>query len=742
MAAAPHGTDAGLGRVSGAVKTTGDRARVARFLRPRSIAIIGASANPNSPGGRPLLILKQHEFAGDVHLVNPNRDQIDGTPCLPSIEALPEGIDLALVAVAAPMVPNALRQLADRGVHAAYIISSGFSEAGEGTEGEALQAELEAVIAEGRIAVGGPNAEGIYNIVDDIAIGFSPTIDYERGLKSRPVTGNVAVLSHSGGLGFGIFQRGLARDIDFTHVVSTGNEVDLDVLDYLEYLLADDVDTTVVVLFLEGVSSIERLERLALRAHELGKTIVAAKVGRSAQAQAAAVSHTGHMTGPSHLYSAVFRRVGIVEVVDFEELLDAVAVLAKYPRSTGRRIGIVTGSGGSGAWLTDVAAGLGAEIPVLDEGTQQKLLAELPYFASARNPVDMTASAGHGSDTLGLVLKTVSDADEIDTVIQIESMIVAERVKTRLESIKPVLPTLTKPLLAYSYTHPAPEGARAVSDAGVPWFQTQAGVVRAALALAARGETFARLSDDAERERIRSSRALSATDSPWPADAPRPASVPEHVVKGWFATHGLPVPVGRVVTDVDSAVAAAEEVGFPVVLKGQSPMLPHKGDAGVLALNVRTADEVRVAFERVDAAARAAVAEDDYDGVLLEAMATPGYELLIGATVSDALDGCAFLTVGRGGSNTETFADIATIPAPATATEVRAALQGLRSWRDLHRDGADQVDLDAFCDLAARVSTIVDGARGRLRELDVNPVLVGTPGAGVAIVDGLASLAD
>ncbi|MEV0184227.1 acetate--CoA ligase family protein [Streptomyces sp. NPDC050625] len=724
-----------MGRVSGS------RARVASFLRPGSIALIGASANPDSPGGRTLLILKQHGFAGEIYLVNPNQDQIDGTPCLPSIAGLPEGIDLALVAIAAPMVPGALRELAARGMRAAYVISSGFAEAGKGTEGEGLQTELEAVLAEIDMAVGGPNAEGIYNIVDDIAIGFSPTVDYERGLRERPTPGNVAVLSHSGGLGFGIFQRGLARNIDFTHVVSTGNEADLDALDYLEYLLEDDRDTTVVVLFLEGVSSIARLEQLALRAHELGKTIVAAKVGRTAQAQAAAISHTGHMTGPSELYSAVFRRVGIVEVTDFEDLLDTVAVLSKYPRSTGPRIGIVTGSGGSGAWLTDVAAGMGAAIPVLSADTQAELLPQLPYFASVRNPVDMTASAAHGSSTLGTVLRTVADSDEIDAVIAIESMIVAERTLARLESLKPILP-LSKPLLSYTYTAPAEEGAKAVAAAGVPWFPTQRGVTHAALVLAQRGADHERLGEAAERKRILTARSAQPVDRLWPADRPRPESVPEFAVKRWFTRHGLPVPAGRLVADADEAAAAAAEIGFPVVLKAQSSLLPHKGDAGVLALSLHTVDDLRAAFSRVDEAARAQVPAEKLDGVLVEAMAAPGYELLIGAGVSEALDGFAFLTVGRGGGNAEVFADIATIPAPTTAAEVRTALRGLRCWRDLHRDGADLIDLDAFCALAARMSELVDGARGTLRELDVNPVLIGAPGEGVAIVDGLASLAE
>lgn len=702
---------------------TDTRAAVELLLRPTSLVIVGASANPESPSGRPLAILRQHDYPGEIHLVNPAREEIAGIRCHRSVADLPTVPDMALVVVAAHAVPQALRECRDLGIRAAYVISAGFGEAREGTVDPELLAELDALLAERRIRVAGPNAEGIYNVVDDIALGFSPCVDYTRGLRERPVPGTVAVVAQSGGLGFGILNQGLARDLRFSYVITVGNELDIDVLDYVDVLVADDV-TKVIVLFLEGVPAPLRLEELALRAHAKGKTIVAAKVGRHPESRAAAVSHTGHLTGPSTLYSALFARCGIVEVHDLDELVDSVAALAAYDGAAGPGVGIVTRSGGTATWLTDVCRDAGLQVPELSEQTRDAVMARLPYFASARNPVDVTAAELSADDFVETLLE-VGRSPDVDTLVLVYSMVVESTALSRAESLGRALSRPTKPLLVYSYTVPTRAAGAALAAHGIPWFTSQRGVAAAARALATRSAAARRLAAPGEVDRIRRSRLAAGLADPFPAGGG--ASVPEHQVKAWLRANGVAVPDGVVVASADAAVAAARSLGHPVALKVQSPDLPHKADAGVLALGLSGDEAVAAAYRRITAAAGAA----EVDGVLVERMAPPGRELLVGVTTDDELG--AFLTLGAGGGAAEVQHDVVTLPAPCTAIEVRAGLARLACWPLLAGH-----DVAALTALAVAVSELGHAARGRLRELDLNPVLVHADG--VSTVDGLATL--
>ena len=278
--------------------TSSGAAAVRHFLAPASIAVVGASTDETSVSGRPVTLLRQHGYPGPVYPVNPRHATVGGLPCFASVRDIPAPVDLALICVPAARVPAVIAECGEAGIPAAYVITSGFNEALQADAGTAADHGLRAALAGHATRVSGPNAEGIYNIIDDVALGFSPTVDYTRGLRSRPRPGNVAIVAQSGGLGFGIMNQGLARGVDFSYVVSTGNETDLGVLEYVEYLLEDE-HTTVVGLFLEGVDKPLALRDLGLRAAAAGKAIVVAKVGRSPEGQRAAVSHTGHVTGPA-----------------------------------------------------------------------------------------------------------------------------------------------------------------------------------------------------------------------------------------------------------------------------------------------------------------------------------------------------------------------------------------------------------------------------------------------------------
>lgn len=710
-----------------------DREVIRRFLAPRSIAVVGASAQAESTSGRPLAVLRQHGYGGALYPVNPAHDEVGGLRAYASVRDLPEAVDLAVVTVPAAHVPGVLADCRDRGITAAYIISSGFDESAPGTTGRAIARELSDVVAASGVRVTGPNAEGIYNLADDIPLGFSPTLDYDRGLAARPRPGNVAVVSHSGGLGFGIFNQGLARGIDFSYVLSTGNEIDLGLLDYAEYLIEDE-RSQVIVLFVEGVDQPRRLRDLGLRAAALDKVVVVAKVGRFAEAQQAAISHTGHVTGPSELYSALFASGGIVEVGDIAELLDVVAALTRWRRAPGDRVGIVTGSGGAGAWLTDVCRAHGLRVPELPAAHQKRLLDFLPYYASARNPVDITAGSG-GPPVVERTLDVVVDAAAVDVHVVIGSHVVADRAKETAVVLAGVADRSGRPVLAYSYTTPPPEVVTTFSRYGVPLYTSQTGVAQAIRALAR-----------PVAEPPTQARSGSPTGDPAAIPLPRSADgagvLTEVEVKAWLRAGSLPVPAGELVRDPEAAAAAVARLGGPVAMKVQSPAVAHKADAGLLALNVGPPGAAAT-FDRLWARATDVLGGATPDGVLVERMVEPGFEMLVG--VASHPDLGAFVVVGSGGKYTEVYDDAVPISAPATPGQVAAAVRRLRCAAAFEPGGTaatGTLDLAAFCELAAEVSRLAAEHGDRLAELDLNPVVVHAAGHGVDIVDGLAVLRD
>ncbi|HBY98233.1 MAG TPA: CoA-binding protein, partial [Chloroflexi bacterium] len=362
---------------------TGGRSGLERFFAPRSIAVIGASANPAKIGARPLAALKTNGYQGQIYPINPNYDTIGGLPCYPSAQAVPGPIDLAIVSLPAPLVPEALRDCAQKGVAYAVVFSAGFAEAGP--EGAALQREIERIVAESTLQVLGPNTAGAVFHHTAMVASFASTF------MSPPVHqgSGIAFITQSGA--FGVYVYNLAQQLGlvFDYYINTGNEAGLEVADFLEYL-ADRSEVRAVALYLEQVRDGTRFRRAAERCFRRGIPVIAVKVGRSAEARRAALSHTGALTGAEDVYDAVFRQSGVVRVDGIMELLELLDLVVKNAMPRGRRTGILTSTGGGGAWMTDLCRQAGLEVPEFVGPTREALEAVLPQFAAASNPVDLT----------------------------------------------------------------------------------------------------------------------------------------------------------------------------------------------------------------------------------------------------------------------------------------------------------------------------------------------------------------
>lgn len=698
------------------------RRAIDALLRPRSVAIIGASSTPTGLGGRPLEIIRQHGFDGVLHVVNPRADTIGGLATVGSIADIGEPVDLAAILVAPPLVPKVIDECGAAGVTAAYIFTSGFAEASD-AEGSRLEDELRAACSRWPIRVAGPNGEGAFNAADRFALTFSPVVDFERGLPASPVPGNVSVVAHSGGIAFGVLSQGMARGIRFRHVISTGNEVDLELMDYVDYLI-DDPETGVIVLFVEGFKDPARLRPAAHRAAVAGKRVVVMKIGRTEEGQRAALSHTGHMSGRSDLYSALFAHYGFVETDDMEQLLDVTTLLATDALPAGAGAGIFTASGGAGAWLTDALYARGLAVPELSPADHAKIATLLPYYANSRNPVDYTGGA-QDQAAVRRSLEILAGAGRIDYVVVVLSLTNQESVARRLPMLLEAVRSAGKPMVVYTYTEPSPEAITMLAAANVPWFRSQTGLANAVASAVERGRTIA--------ARVREPEPI-VTD---PASGV-PTTMTEYGVKSWLREAGLPVPPGELVGSALDAVTAAEQIGYPVVLKLQSVAAAHKTELGAVAIGLGSAEEVEAAWSRVREAVGDQVPADQVDGVLVEQMATPGIEMIVGLVTDPGLG--PFVLLGFGGIAAELLRDVVILPAPTTAETASAAIGRLRLGELLTGfRGADGADVPALADAVALVSQLAVGPRV-VHELDLNPVVVHSDG--LLVLDGLAVVSD
>ena len=451
---------------------------------PRSIALVGASPDRTIIRGRIVEAVTLHGFDGPLHAVSRSHDEIAGIPCHPSVEALPEPVDLAIVTIPAEHVAAALRSCGALGVKAAIVISSGFGEE-RGESGVARQREIATIARELDMAVIGPNAEGFLNARMPLAATFSPAVVHvESGLRPEASRARgMAVVSQSGGVGFSFFHRGRPKALNFSFVVSMGNEGGLDAMDVAGYLVEDD-ETAVLLAFLEGIRGPEKLLRVARRAAELRKPLIFAKVGRSEAAAAAAASHTASLAGEASTHDAVFRRYGIVPGEDQEHMVDVGAAFAYFGDRlpAGTRVGILTPSGGAGAWLADVCEHHGLTVPVLDAHTRAAIDRMLPAYGASRNPVDVTAQVIF---TVGYAppLELLANAPDIDAVLVAGSLSHARYIERDFESLVRIGRSVDKPVIFCGYTRADPHAVELLARAGFPCTTSMANAAKAIRAM-------------------------------------------------------------------------------------------------------------------------------------------------------------------------------------------------------------------------------------------------------------------
>ena len=459
--------------------------RLDALLSPRTIAVIGASPDLHIFRGRTLKVMLGHPFAGRIYPVSRSHAEIQGLRAYRSVAAIPEPVDLAILIIPAEFVPDELDRCGAAGVRAAMIFASGFAETGA-PAGQALQDRVAAIAARHGMIVCGPNAEGYANTAAALCPTFSPAVD-NLGVPLVPPwrgRGHVAVVAQSGGMGFAMFDRGRARELPFSYVITTGNEACLETFEIVDHLL-DEGRTDVVLLYLETIRDLQRFERAAGKALAAGVPIIAVKIGASEPGVRAARSHTGAIAGDPAAYRALFRRHGIIEADDLDEMVDLAAAFSLYRERlpAGTRVGIGSASGGGGGWLADTCVAAGLTLPILDPPTRARLDQLIPSYGSSQNPVDATAQAIVQAGYAELA-ERIAASDEIDAVIMIVSARMTASFEREKDRLAAIAGASQKPILLWSYTLPSPDTVRILSQAGYPLSTSMRACARSVAAMA------------------------------------------------------------------------------------------------------------------------------------------------------------------------------------------------------------------------------------------------------------------
>jgi acyl-CoA synthetase (NDP forming) len=701
------------------------RSDLERFFNPRAIAIIGASQDLNTISGQPLRFLKGHGYEGKLYPVNPRYEEVAGLRCYPALTEVPEIPDLALILVNASRVADMLRQCGEKGVPYVIIFSSGFSEMGG--EGVALQQDLMAIAREYDIGVIGPNCQGMINVADQVYAGFGSVFNAHYN------PGPVSMVSQSGGFGFSVMNlSSLEGGLPFRQMVTTGNEIGVSTVDFINYYVQDP-KTEIIVGYIEGLKDARRLIEVGEKALAAKKPILMWKVGNTEQGQKAAASHTANLGGAMTLYKAAFRQAGIIQVEDIQDVVDYGRGFRCGRLPEGNRLAIITISGGAGILMTDECIGRGMRVPPLSAETAAKLREFVPSFGSLLNPVDVTAAIFNDTTLINRTLQVIVDDPNVDCVAMINASLQGELAAKIANEIVSVASNTTKPIfIAWSAREAvAPEAYAALDAARIPHYRSPVRCGRALAALSGYAEALRRYAatrDEAPLElSVEAARAAMSEAT---------ADVSEHAAKRLLANYGIPVTREELAASGKEALAAARRIGYPVALKVQSPDIPHKTEARAVKLGIASDAELAAAYEQVIANARAYKSGARIDGVLVAEMAGKGIEAILGA-VNDPLFGPAVM-FGLGGIFAEVLKDVAFRLAPLTPSEARRMIGEIKGYPVLAGvRGRAAADVDALADALVRLSAAAVDLGENFAELDLNPVFVYDKGKGVKAVDAL-----
>ena len=697
------------------------RASLTRLIEPASIAVVGASPNPQSFANRTVAGLEG--FSGSIYLVNAKYNEIDGHRCYPSISALPQVPDCVVIATARVTVEPILSECAAFGAGGVILYASGYAETGK-AEDIAAQARLTAIAQSSGLRLLGPNCIGLVNTQAGNSITFMGKL-----AMPQPQGPAIGIVSQSGAIGLGLGQ-GARMGTQISHVLNAGNSCDVDVADLVDYLIEDDGCSAIACVF-EGMAQPHRFAEAARRAWEADKPLVVCKLATSELGAAAAMSHTGSLAGADATYRAALARYGVVMVDHLEELVETASFFAKAGRPSASGVAVVAASGGMAIMAADAAETHGVPLPPPDAQVAAVLAKHVPDFGSTANPCDVTAQVATNPASLEACAEAfIANPAYGAFVLPVHYAYGATTDRVALaeelgrQHGKPVCIVWTNGWLD------GPGAAEAERSPHTTLFRSMNRCF-ATLAAWHRREAFrsvgARVPD-----RVSPTAALQVAAAE--IDATPHAVLTEREAKRVLAAYGVPVVGESLVQTSDEAVGAAARLGYPVAMKAESPDIAHKTEAGVVRLNLRDEAQVREAFEVILANVANVAPLPRLHGVLVQPMVPAGVEMVVGARIDPQFG--PLVLVGMGGVLVELLKDTALELAPVTRAEALAMLCRLKGYRALAGfRGAQPVDLELLADVICRISEFAADQRERFEELDVNPLIC--DGSNIVAVDAL-----
>ena len=694
------------------------RAGLISLLEPGSVAIVGASDDPARIGGRPLRYMREAGFDGAIYPVNPNREMVQGLKTFASVRDIPEPVDCVIIAVPAKIVVKTLEDCAAMGVKSAVIFSSGFAEAG--SDGEAMQAQLSDIAKRSGIRILGPNCLGILSFKARFFATFSASGD---GGFTAP--GPLAIISQSGAYGTHLYAVARSWGLGVSHVITTGNECDIDVAECIGWAAEAD-EVKIIAAYAEGVKDGPALIRSLKLARANNKPVIFMKAGCSEEGAAAAISHTASLAGADEIYDAVFSQYGVHRAGTTEEMLDIAYACTAGIYPSGNRIGLVTISGGVGVLMADYANKLGLHVAPMPKAAQEKLKAALP-FASPRNPVDATAQIFNDLTLFGKNFSIMLDEGKYDVAVAFFTIAAASPyiVDPLLKELDALRKRFPDRLIFLSLMGPGEIVAR-YRNAGYLTFEDPCRAIAAASALVGFGASFASIGSSTTHDtgETRPRKHLPA----------RPLS--EWESRELLASAGIPVVAGKLAKSAEQAAQAAAALGCPVVLKINGADISHKTELGGVELNIATPDGARRLYDELRARVKKHAPDVQPDGVIVAPMIGGGVETILGVQV-DPVFGPAVM-FGLGGVFVEVFRDVVFRLAPFSRDEAMKMIFGIKGAKLLRGvRGHPPSDVDALADALVALSRFADGHGDILASIDINPFVVFPEGRGALALDCL-----
>jgi acetate---CoA ligase (ADP-forming) len=692
------------------------------YIRPNSVAVIGASTRKASIGNTTIKNFKDLNFKGKVYGINPRYDEIEGFKCFGSLTDVPEEVDVAIIAVASHLVEAAIRDCVTKRVKFVVIFSSGFAEKGQ--EGLQKQNEILQLCKDNDIRVVGPNTLGAFNIKDQIFLSFTPaTID--------GISGEIGIVSQSGATGSIIMGMAMEEKLGVTYTLTTGNQMDLNTIDFIEFLISDE-DTKIIGTYLEAVPDGDKLRDLADKALAEHKPIVMLKTGRSEAGQKAALSHTASLTGSSKVFEMVTNRHGITLVDGIDGMVDALKVFRSGKRPAGNRVATVVISGATGIMVADKLEDYGLKMANLSQETQKRLLEVVPSYCSVLNPVDIGQTLLDNPILYKHCIETLVQTDDVDIVI----LHLPVGIEKFAYDIIEVAKGTNKPIIVM---HTCPEQVignvrKILNENYVPAYNSIESAVEAASHLVRYENVYNeylinKLTDGSEVFKRTFDYDLKGL------------TVTEPQVKSILNQMNIPTPKGVVINDVTNIIAQTKHLKYPLVAKVVSPEISHKSDAGGVVLGIKDLDSLLNAYHTIIQNAKIYNQNAIIEGVLVEEMVKgPFLEAFIGVK-KDPIFGPVILC-GLGGIYVEILKDVSQDLAPVSRQDALRMIQQLKSYPLFSgvRNGL-KYDVEGFADVLVNVSILAINLEGNWTELEINPLIVFEEGKGVMALDGLLTFA-